>query len=115
MIDKASMHFYLSANAVKDTVPSDFIPASGAHDHFSRHWYVHRVFIARCKYIIAMEAHTRYALIFCGVTKPVFHRFQELFADYLWRHIVALCAIEDTDFVYILPIFDSHGWALPDN
>jgi hypothetical protein len=31
--------------------------------------------------LIVMAAHTRYALILCGVTKPVLNRFRELFAD----------------------------------
>lgn len=95
------MHFHLSVNAAKDIGQSEFAPASGDHDQFSRHWYIHRVLIERRKCLIVMEAHTRYALIFCGVTKSVLNRFRELFADYLWRHIVSLCEIEDAEFEHI--------------
>ncbi len=95
------MHFYLSANAAKDMSIAEFTPAPGDHDEFARHWYVHRVLIERRKYLIVMEAHTRYAILFCGVTKPVFAKFPIMFADYLWRHIVSICAVDDADFGHI--------------
>ena len=95
------MNFYLSANAVKDVLPLGVIPTTGDHDEFSRHWYIHRVIIERRKCFVAMEAHTRYGMLFCGMTKPVLRNFSSLFADYLWRHIVSLCAVEDADFGHI--------------
>jgi hypothetical protein len=95
------MHFYLSANAATDLGRSVFTPAHGDHDEFSKHWYVHRVLIDRRKGFIVMEAHTRYALVFCGVTKPVLNKFPILFADYLWRHIVSLCEVDNGDFEHI--------------
>lgn len=95
------MYFYLSANTAKDMGITDFASTSGDHDEFSRHWYLHRVILERRKIFIAMEAHTRYAMIFCGVTKPVLAKFPILFADYLWRHIVSLCAVDDADFGHI--------------
>lgn len=95
------MNFYLSANAMKDMAHLDVIPTPGDHDEFSRHWYIHRVVIERRKCFIAMEAHTRYAMLFCGLTKPVLKNVPLLFADYLWRHIISLCAVDDADFGHI--------------
>ena len=95
------MHYYLSANAAKDLGVSNFTSASEEHAEFSQHWYAHRVLIERRKCFIAMESQTRYALIFCGVTKPVLNKFPLLFADRLWRHIVSLCEVADSDFEHI--------------
>lgn len=95
------MHFHLSANAAEDLGISEFVPPSGDHDEFSRHWYIHRVTIERRKIFLAMEAHTRYAVIFCCVTKPTLRKFPVLFADSLWRHIVSLCEVPDADFGHI--------------
>lgn len=95
------MHFHLSANAAKDLGVSNFIPVPGDHEEFSKHWYIHRVILERRKCLIAMEAHTRYALVFCSVTKPVLNKFPLLFADCLWRHIVSLCEVADSDFGHI--------------
>ncbi len=92
------MHFYLSANAAKDIPVVEFSQPSGDHDAFSRHWYIHRVVIEHRKCFIAMEAHTRYAMHFCGLTKPLLSKFPLLFADYFWRHIVSLCEVHDADF-----------------
>jgi hypothetical protein len=95
------MHFYLSGNAAKDIGITEFFLPSGDHDEFARYWYCHRITLERRKCFIVMEAHTRYAILLCGVTKPVLKKFPLLFADCLWRHIVSLCAIDDADFEHI--------------
>ena len=93
-----AMHFYLSSNAMQDMKIRAIQPASVEQKAFCEHWYVHRVLIERRKHVIAMESHSRYAMVFCGLTQPAFKRFPELFADYLWRHIVSLCDVPDADF-----------------
>ncbi|MDL2316091.1 hypothetical protein LJC59_03305, partial [Desulfovibrio sp. OttesenSCG-928-A18] len=100
-LSEQGMYFYLSANAAKDVTSPEFAPATGDHNEFSGHWYIHRVVIESRKCFVAMEAHTRYAILFCGLTKPVLKNFPLLFADYLWRHIVSLCAVDDADFGHI--------------
>ena len=89
------MHFHLSTNAASDLKIKDFVAATGDCNAFCQHWYVHRVIFDRRKHVIVMEAHTRYALIFCGVAKPFFANFPEIIADTLWRHIVALCEVPE--------------------
>ena len=95
------MHFYLSAKASKDMGVAEFSSATGDHNEFARHWYCHRVTLERRKCFIMMEAHTRYAIFCCGLTKPALKKFSLLFVDYFWRHIVSLCAIDDADFGHI--------------
>jgi len=54
-------------------------------------WFGHRVFVQRRKCVIMMELQSRYSMAFCGLTKPDFKRFPELFEDRLWREVVAIC------------------------
>ncbi|MDA1302312.1 MAG: hypothetical protein O2868_19840 [Proteobacteria bacterium] len=49
-------------------------------------WYAHRVYVLRCKCVVAMEAQSRYAMIFTGLTKPDFEMFPELFLERLASH-----------------------------
>ncbi len=60
-------------------------------------WYAHRVTIARRKCIIAMELQSRYAMVFCGLTKTEFEYFPEIFQDRLWREVISLCELDDDD------------------
>ena len=87
------MHFHLSANAAHDLKIKDFAPTTEGDTASAQHWYVHRVIVQRRKQVIVMEAQSRYALVFCGVTKPFFDDFTDIFADTLWRHIVSLCEV----------------------
>lgn len=92
------MHFHLSANAAQDLKIKNFTPTSEDDATSAQHWYVHRVTIQRRKQVIVMEAQSRYALVFCGVTKPFFDDFAGIFADTLWRHIVSLCEVPDAEW-----------------
>lgn len=92
------MHFHLSANAAQELKIKDFTPATESHGTLRQHWYVHRVTVQRRKQCIVMEEHSRYALVFCGVTKPFFENFTHIFADTLWRHVASLCQIPETDW-----------------
>lgn len=60
-------------------------------------WYAHRITIARRKCIIAMEEQSRYAMVFCGLTKTEFEYFPEIFQDRLWREVISLCELDDDD------------------
>lgn len=92
------MHFHLSANAAQDLKIKSFVSASAERTPPAQHWYVHRVTLQRRKQVIVMEAQSRYALVFCGVTKPFFENFTTIFSDTLWRHIVSLCSVPDADW-----------------
>lgn len=78
------MHFHLSANAAQDLKVKSFASTSEESTPPAQHWYVHRVTMQRRKQVIAMEAQSRYALVFCGVTKPFFENFTTIFSDTLW-------------------------------
>ena len=77
------LHFHLSANAAQDMKIKDFTPASEDSAAFCQHWYVHRITVQHRKQCIVMEECSRYALVFCGVTKPFFENFTQIFADAL--------------------------------
>ena len=58
-------------------------------------WYAHRVYILRRKCVIAMEARSRYAIVFTGLTKPDFERFTDFFLDRLMREALSICRLND--------------------
>lgn len=58
-------------------------------------WYAHRVYIMRRKCVIVMEAQSRYAMVFTGLTKPDFGRFPDLFLDRLMRESLSICQLND--------------------
>lgn len=82
-------------------------------------WYAHRVHVLRHKCVIVMEAESRYAMVFTGLTKPDFQRFPDLFSDRLIREALSICQLDDdqtgrlgaiatlvTEPVQILPGYD---------
>ena len=60
-------------------------------EQYAMQWHGHRVLVRRRKCIIMMELQSRYCMVFCGLTKPDFKRFPELFEDRLWREVLAIC------------------------
>src|SRR3972149_4411746 len=58
-------------------------------------WYAHRVHVLRHKCVIVMEAESRYAIVFTGLTKPDFQRFPDLFRDRLIREALSICQLHD--------------------
>lgn len=58
-------------------------------------WYAHRVYVLCRKCVIAMEAQSRYAMVFSGLTKPDFEKFPELFLDRLMREALSICQLAD--------------------
>ncbi len=58
-------------------------------------WYAHRVVVLRRKCVIAMEAQSRYALIFTGLTKPDFEKFPGLFLERLMHEALSICQLDD--------------------
>ncbi|MES9990656.1 MAG: hypothetical protein ABW098_01805 [Candidatus Thiodiazotropha sp.] len=58
-------------------------------------WYAHRVHVMRRKCVIAMEAQSRYAMVFTGLKKPDFERLPELFLDRLMREALSICQLDE--------------------
>lgn len=89
------IEFHLSQTLAKDLkkyVQEDRPASSGAMQ-----WYAHRVTVAHRKCIIAMELHSRYAMVFCGLTKAEFEHFPDIFQDRLWREVISICGLDDED------------------
>jgi len=64
-------------------------------------WYAHRVTINRRKCVIAMERQSRYAMVFCGLTKPDFENFPQIFQERLWREVISITQPEEDDLAII--------------
>jgi len=79
------IQFYLSKDLAKDlaSLPIEKTPPQGEPDTGAVIWYAHRVTIMRRKCIIAMEYQSRYTMVFCGLTKPDFNNFSQLFSQRL--------------------------------
>lgn len=60
-------------------------------------FYAHRVTVARRKCVIVMELQSRYAMVFCGLTKKEFEHFPEIFQERLWREVLSICEPENED------------------
>ncbi len=69
--------------------------ASTDTDPGAMHWYAHRVTISRRKCVIAMEQQSRYAMVFCGLTKQDFVQFPSLFQERLWREVCVITQLEE--------------------
>lgn len=69
-------------------------------------WYGHRVQVMRRKCVILMEARSRYAMLFAGLTKPDFARFPELIRDRLRREAVAICRLDDERSAQLAALVD---------
>jgi|GEM_PF-1413022 len=79
------IQLYLSHDLAKDLAHLPMQPA-GAQTQVNDGaviWYAHRVTIMRRKCIIAMEYQSRYTMVFCGLTKPDFNNFAQLFSQRL--------------------------------
>ncbi len=55
------------------------------------HWYAHRVTLLRKKCVIVMEEECRYALIFCGLKKLDFARFEQVLTSRIIAEASWLC------------------------
>jgi hypothetical protein len=87
------IEFHLSQTLAKDLDMHLAEPRSA--DPGALQWYAHRVTIARRKCVIAIELQSRYAMVFCGLTKTEFEYFPEIFQDRLWREVISICELDD--------------------
>lgn len=83
------IQFHLSKDAAKDL--KHLLGAPEPVNYQAMQWYVHRVTIARRKVVVAMEKQSRYALVFCGLTKKELADFGQLFT--YWFSINALACV----------------------
>ena len=91
------LQFYLSKDFSKDM---SMHLSDGAEPIVDQHyramqWYAHRVTVKRRKCIIVMELQSRYAMVFCGLTKRDFGRFPELFRQRLLCEVASICQLSE--------------------
>jgi hypothetical protein len=87
----------LSKNLEKD-MAAHLQPVAVAALH-PQQWYLQKITVLRRKCIVAMEEKSRYAMVFCGLTRAEFTNFPELFRERLWRESMAVCQLDDADNV----------------
>ncbi len=92
------MYFHASSIFAKDAGLTELSLQPESTPTDDQHWFVHRVNLERRKCVLAMEEQTRFVMLFCGLTKPDFAQFPTIFADRLWRTIVAVCEVPDVQF-----------------
>jgi Domain of unknown function (DUF6933) len=68
-------------------------------DEFEQLWYAHRITLNHRKCVITMEEYSRYAMVFCGLTKKDFQHFPELFQERLWREVLAVVIPENDELM----------------
>jgi hypothetical protein len=65
-------------------------------------WYAHKAIVQRRKCVVLMEYQSRYAMVFCGLTKREFDQFPELLQERIWREVNIICqlneSLSDDDF-----------------
>lgn len=59
-------------------------------------WYAHKVVVARRKCLVMMEYQSRYAMVFCGLTKHEFDNFPELLQERIWREVNIISQLDDS-------------------
>lgn len=89
------IEFHISETLVKD-LEMHLRPPRPA-TAYGLQFYAHRVTVARRKCMIVMELQSRYAFVFCGMTKKEFEQFPELFQERLWREVLSICELENED------------------
>ena len=59
-------------------------------------WFAHKVTVARRKCLVMMEYQSRYAMVFCGLTKKEFDNFPDLLQERMWREVNIISQLDDS-------------------
>lgn len=67
---------------------------AGQPDLQALQWYAHLVTVADADCVIVMEQQSRYALIFCDLSRRELANFPDMLKDRLWREVALLAQLE---------------------
>lgn len=59
-------------------------------------WFAHKVVVARRKCLVMMEYQSRYAMVFCGLTKKEFDHFPDLLQERIWREVNIISQLDES-------------------
>lgn len=59
-------------------------------------WFAHKVVVARRKCLILMEYQSRYAMVFCGLTKKQFDNFPDILQERIWREVNIISQLDES-------------------
>lgn len=65
-------------------------------------WFAHLVKIQGVQCIITVEQHTRYVMVFCGLSNNDLMSFHTIFQDRLWREVFAICQEGNENIIHHL-------------
>lgn len=59
-------------------------------------WYAHKVVVDRRKCLVMMEYQSRYAMVFCGLTKKEFDNFPDMLQERIWREVNIISQLDES-------------------
>lgn len=101
------LQFHLSKILSKDMAQL----MSDTNDIYSdaMQWYVHRVTIMRRKCLIAMELQSRYAMVFCGLSRLELRDFPSIFVERLLQEAVFICQQDEEQTAKLAAVVELIG------
>lgn len=105
------LQFYLSKDFSKDMSMHLSEGAEPIVDQHARamQWYAHRITVKRRKCVIVMELQSRYAMVFCGLTKRDFENFPELFRKRFLCEVASICQFGDDAQSKLTPLVEAQS------
>ncbi|PNU18602.1 hypothetical protein C2E25_16810 [Geothermobacter hydrogeniphilus] len=85
------IHLHISKTFGDDLAKAGFTLPSSKDGQATWHWYAHRITLLRKKCIIVMEEASRYALVFVGLKKNDFARFDKVLTSRIVAEASWLC------------------------
>ncbi|MBL4585425.1 MAG: hypothetical protein JKX83_12525 [Pseudomonadales bacterium] len=100
------LQFYISEAFANDMSTHLFDGVEPIVEQHTRamQWYAHRITIKRRKCIVVMELQSRYAMIFCGLTKPDFNNFPALFRKRILCEVASICQLDKDAQAKLTPL-----------
>ncbi|PPC78082.1 hypothetical protein C4K68_07475 [Pokkaliibacter plantistimulans] len=87
------LQFHLSKTLAKQ-MQSLLVPAPDIRPE-GMQWYAQGISLLGEQCILAIEAHSRYLMVFCNLPMTELENFPLLFRERLWREVIAVCLLED--------------------
>ena len=87
------LQFHLSKTLAKQ-MQSLLVPAPDIRPE-GMQWYAQGISLLGEQCILAIEAHSRYLMVFCNLPITELENFPLLFRERLWREVIAVCLLED--------------------
>lgn len=88
------LQIHLSQSLVKDM--QSHVQEAIEPEPTALQWFAHKVVVARRKCLVMMEYQSRYAMVFCGLTKKEFEEFPDLLQERIWREVNIISQLDES-------------------